>query len=187
MFTTAHHWSPSWTRWAQFTPCYHISLRFILILSFHLSLDFPREILLQIFWEHFFKRLQFFSCILYFQPLNFLRGFISLMFCYDYDASHYALLSNSVQIFSSAPGSQTALISALLLERGTDAFIVLNVQIFIFLWWQEDKMFCTMSSTSIYYTFLHRSFNFTTFSKDLLSEDYCLLVQDYTTSQLKRH
>jgi hypothetical protein len=38
VFTTARQWSLSWARWIQSTPSHPISLRSILILSFHLCL-----------------------------------------------------------------------------------------------------------------------------------------------------
>jgi hypothetical protein len=41
MFTRACHWSLFWSWWIQFTPLDYISLRSILILSYHLSLGFP--------------------------------------------------------------------------------------------------------------------------------------------------
>jgi hypothetical protein len=41
VFTRARHWSLSWGRWIQSTPCHSISLRSILIPSYHLWLDLP--------------------------------------------------------------------------------------------------------------------------------------------------
>jgi hypothetical protein len=41
VFTRARHWSLFWTRWIQSTPSHPITLRYILILSFHLRLDLP--------------------------------------------------------------------------------------------------------------------------------------------------
>jgi hypothetical protein len=38
VLTRTRHCSLSWTRWIQFTPSQHISLLFVLILSFHLRL-----------------------------------------------------------------------------------------------------------------------------------------------------
>jgi hypothetical protein len=38
---TAFHRSPFWASWNQFTPSHHVSLRFILTLSFHRRLGLP--------------------------------------------------------------------------------------------------------------------------------------------------
>jgi hypothetical protein len=41
MFTRDLQWSLSWVTWIQSTPSHTISLRSILILSYHLCLDLP--------------------------------------------------------------------------------------------------------------------------------------------------
>jgi hypothetical protein len=41
MFTRALHWFLFWARWNQSIPSHAISLRFILVVSFHLRLGFP--------------------------------------------------------------------------------------------------------------------------------------------------
>jgi hypothetical protein len=52
MFTTARHWSLSWGSWIQFTPSLSITLRYILILSYHLRLYPPSDLFLQVFrWK----------------------------------------------------------------------------------------------------------------------------------------
>jgi len=44
-FTRVRHWSLSWARWTQSTPCHPISLISILILSSHLRQDLPSGLL----------------------------------------------------------------------------------------------------------------------------------------------
>jgi hypothetical protein len=44
VFTRARHWFLSWVRWIQHVPSYHISLRSILTLSYHLRLGLPSDL-----------------------------------------------------------------------------------------------------------------------------------------------
>jgi hypothetical protein len=46
VFTTAHHWFLSWARWIHSTPSHPISLRPILILSYHLRWGLPSGLFL---------------------------------------------------------------------------------------------------------------------------------------------
>jgi len=41
VLTTVRHWSPTWARWIQSTHSHPVSLRYILILPFHLHLGLP--------------------------------------------------------------------------------------------------------------------------------------------------
>jgi len=117
MYTTAYQWSLSWARYIQSTPSHIISLRSILILSIF-TLVFCVVSSLQAFWPKYCVHSSCLPCIACYMPhpshppwLDCLKNIWwndklwSSLLCSSLE--HPDTFSLPIQIFSSAPGSNT--------------------------------------------------------------------------------
>jgi hypothetical protein len=191
--TTARHWFLSWTRWIQYIPPHYICVRSILILSYHLRLVVS---LLLSFQPKSYAHSSSLLCVLP-DHSNYLRAK-----GVTYQVPHYASFSSLllfhlswVQIFSSAPCSQTrsVYVLSLMSDKVRRSYkikgknIVFCILIFFrqkFLLWmiQVDPEFNLLWISSLikfwFMTVVPKYWNFAKYSKELLATSKFVLSSD---------
>jgi hypothetical protein len=68
VFTRARHWSLFWARLIHSTPSHPISLRFILLLLYHIRQGHPIGLFPSVFQQKYFRNFSYFPCVLHVPP-----------------------------------------------------------------------------------------------------------------------